>query len=114
MKEIKFRAWDYDGRRMSRCVTLQQIAFEPAIQIDFRNNAPHLYWMQFTGLTDKNGVEVFEGDLVRATPDGYAPHEIYEVKWHEKDCGWVVPKPLGDYVVIGNIYENPELLSKSQ
>lgn len=76
---------------------------------------------QFTGLTDKNGKKIFEGDICRNTRTG----EIVSVKWHGTMAGFVWNKRKGKshlydfgelfraydkYEVIGNIHDNPELL----
>jgi uncharacterized phage protein (TIGR01671 family) len=82
---------------------------------------------QFTGLTDKNGKKIFEGDIVDAKEEwwfasGPAGHDtpILVVEWDDEFCGFA---PFADYdcdcgvyinasgcEVIGNIYDNPELL----
>ena len=76
---------------------------------------------QYTGLTDKNGKRIFEGDICRNTKTG----EIVSVKWHGTMAGYVWSKrkeksylfDFGElfraydkYEIIGNIHDNPELL----
>ena len=71
---------------------------------------------QFTGITDKNGTEIYEGDVLRF----YDEESVLQVvvKWENRgfrfvyldeqwvDCSW----PAEDMEIIGNIYDNPELL----
>lgn len=74
---------------------------------------------QFTGLTDKNGNKIFEGDIVKVTTgiEGYKStyhSAIQEVKYNaESGIAVFLPFDNSDMVeveVIGNIYDNPELL----
>ena len=76
----------------------------------------HWIWMQFTGLKDKNGKEIYEGDYLQ-----HADGEVSVVEWldgcfvvrhfwnkKKSDCDFIAAKNL--FEIIGNIYENPELL----
>lgn len=84
--------------------------------------------MQSTGLKDKNGVEIFEGDVVsvrnhpfQKTEKSGAGIEIdgdYAISWNEGDLTWcagnLLLARLKPYVTVaGNIYENPELLEQA-
>ena len=78
---------------------------------------------QYTGLLDKNGKEVYEGDIIRIKPNpkdygGYKGHNYIElVFWNDEeacydiaiDRTWLLLK--SDIEIIGNIYENPELIT---
>jgi uncharacterized phage protein (TIGR01671 family) len=115
---IKFRAWDKQRKSMH---TVSSILFycDP-IEIDHDGNmgehksVEHFELMQFTGLTDKNGHEIYEGDIL------YYQFEdsMYEsVKW-DADLACFVTSENGfiggdlseNSEVIGNIHENPELI----
>ena len=136
MREIKFRAWDNNSKIMiSDQITIQ--ANGTFTVIDKYNESVEAYngddigsqffLMQYTGLKDKNGVEIYEGDVLRWHD------ENLEVIWGK--VGWDLSSSLFKYPhqgwnkkpscyevnttgyttkskVIGNIHENPGLLTK--
>ena len=68
--------------------------------------------MQFTGLTDKNGKEIFEGDVVSHEYETeYGPCEHRDVVEYSGGAFYpICEKPENEFEVIGNIYENPKFL----
>jgi len=125
MREIKFRVWDFERRRMfydgfaldgSDCSRLQPIGKE--------SPGPRNELMQFTGLHDKNGKEIYEGDIVLFGENPIHEGTSGKVIWHKTRTGFVYEFINGGYKgkctdmaddwrtyeVIGNIYEHPDLL----
>ena len=62
---------------------------------------------QFTGLCDKNGREIYEGDILQHESQ---KQSINTMKWNKHEASFTKFLPLRKFEIIGNIYENPELL----
>ncbi len=112
MREIKFRAWDEDIKQMSEPFDLYWLASDGGRLFLIQNKKV----MQFTGLKDKNGNEIYEGDIISGNDfRGIVVFLSYGWFVHRFDANGEVEEdfPIGDYEIkiIGNIYENPELLN---
>lgn len=128
MREIKFRAWDDERKVMvhtfdGEIVILNHDTELIASSYDINKDYYEMKLMQFTGLEDKNGKDIYEGDIV--STDGGSI--IGSIKWidikGEDYAGFGIRDDLNkewywfsdhyvseDLEVIGNIYRNPELL----
>lgn len=123
MREIKFRAWDKYEKDMFFVNTYFWEESGLGGSENF-NSYSGYELMQWTGLLDKNGVEIYEGDIVVHHEVGKVGPETKEVMWSEKDSGFIIESiylcsvgifTCGKYgpnslEVIGNKFENPELL----
>lgn len=73
---------------------------------------------QFTGLTDKNGKEIYEGDIVAGLSGFGCPNIVIVREPGAWNCSYAIQefedKPEEDWEILGNIYQNPELLKDSK
>ena len=137
MREIKFRAWDRKEKRMrsvdelwnlwsqysdedeKKNPGLKTTPYVTVINQSYRGDDLKLVvdkdcdLMQFTGLLDKNGKEIYEGDIIEyefsAGFDGTHRDEV--VFRDGKFLPMVADEEYSEVEIIGNIYENPELLT---
>lgn len=106
MHDIRFRAWDKDKQEMFDWGFTEDGLYPR----DFFNNDGYEV-MQFTGFYDKNGTEVYEGDVIEFPFLGGLHREKIEEHNHDghEYCWWLSLPWNRVFTVIGNIYENPEL-----
>lgn len=127
MREIEFRAWLKDEKKMVKVSELRDIdtdikSDQNVIYFDFEKQEycnkgfDEVELMQYTGLTDKNIIKIFEGDIVKFD------NKLYEVIWENDECRFgltdntrysfliLASWRMQNIQVIGNIYENSELL----
>ena len=129
----KFKAWIKTEKRMIETDDLLDIDYENEVvttqQVYFENGLPddrdldnfvfeEIELMQSTDMVDRDGKIIFEGDVVKMAKDVYSEPTYYEVVRHRGGAYRLDSKQHGcelwirhdDCVVVGNIYENKELL----
>ncbi|MFT8865979.1 MAG: YopX family protein [Lacticaseibacillus paracasei] len=137
-REIKFRAWDkvyecylYDVQNaydtLSGCVkdeNGEDAGYDEECFAGFLDNDKYVV-EQYTGLKDKNGREIYEGDIVRTGEDNIGDPEPMIGQVIMREGSWLIENEkkqeainlfseITSREVIGNIFENPELLEGKQ
>lgn len=137
MREIKFRVWDNTEKVFLEGWRTAQLVIRPLSgRVTDGATTPDVTLMQYTGLKDKNDKEIYEGDI-ESDENGnlsvvcylekygaycFVPLVLYVNEDYENqveygygyDCYFHNAIPSKYSTVIGNIYENPELLEESQ
>jgi uncharacterized phage protein (TIGR01671 family) len=153
MREIKFRIWDkkhkrwFQGSTDQKSIALQTDAIDLFGEViifgeilhdqneddvwkndpDIKGSLDVMNWLevcQYTGLRDKNGIPIYEGDIlsIPARKDK-SNGKLYKVEWHRVHARFNFANKNGEFgeinigkikraEVIGNIHENPELLGE--
>lgn len=111
MREIKFRAWDKINKRWIKRFNIDLLSIDVS-------ELPNIELMQYTGLKDANGKEIYEGDIISFGDNKavvFYEHAKFRAKYKMCTNGYCI-EDLSEVLyfdkvkIIGNIYENKELL----
>ena len=123
MYEIKLRAWDLDKKEMlidNTIMSFYSFMVTPGGHVYKNGKLQNVILMLYTGLKDKNNKEIYDGDILRYKYDGdmfeRGGKKIFLVEKDERSYlsfGYsLAAKSSFELEIIGNKYENPELLKE--
>jgi uncharacterized phage protein (TIGR01671 family) len=122
-RPIKFRVWD---KRETKGRSTQNMLYDAQLHHLWQDfvDYPGYELMQYTGLTDKNGKEIYEGDIVQYNQNSSYDNMDFIAKWSDDKLGFIFQSNSGEQLVnqtphlnrfkhlevVGNIFEHSELL----
>ena len=123
-RPIKFRVWD---KRETKGRSTQNMLYDAQLHHLWQDfvDYPGYELMQYTGLTDKNGKEIYEGDIVQYNQNSSYDNMDFIAKWSDDKLGFIFQSNSGEQLVnqtphlnrfkhlevVGNIFEHSELLN---
>lgn len=120
MGEIKFRIY---GKENNIMYDWEEILSFDSLKDSLRNGSVedkyYSRFMQYSGLNDKNGVEIYEGDIIERDVYAFAETRTFTGQVKTYECAWWIDSgtaavslwnEMHKVKVIGNIHENPELM----
>jgi uncharacterized phage protein (TIGR01671 family) len=127
-EQIKYRAWDKQGNRMItheqdfiplKVTSIGVLRLNPHHEEDLWNIIPSdsFVLMPSTGQKDKNGTEIYCGDIIKSERSGLRYKVVFEKGMYRgeqepKTMAYVRPSDFVNQEIIGNIHEHPQLLNK--
>lgn len=123
--KLKFRAWDGERLRNVNTIGWVDDGVDFVTTPRYSGPAEDFILMQYTGLKDKNGVEIYDGDIVKYIHIDYIDQNTSVYRYFIVECESAAEGmyPFNneyfsvygdDYEIIGNIYENPEMMEVTE
>lgn len=123
-REIKFRAWNSNGHDQMDSWRVLTDVYRASLEV--LDGIRGVVFEQYTGLEDINGVEIYEGDILRTHVVILSPDDQVGVVIYNPNYGYTIKYTSGrvarqeywanddkaNYEVIGNVHEKPELLGE--
>ena len=126
-REIKFRVWDKKYSRWENMLMLLpngDICYEQNGEVNIVRN--RFIIQQYTGLKDFNGKEIYEGDILDISGKEWGDYKYVFVEWNSEISSWQTSDEIAFYdweawegismdecPIVGNVFENPELLKNN-